>query len=61
MDRGLPEQIVAIFADAVQPGEDTFVVHPLALYVEEGPLGEVVAEQRRPVSRVTGSYVKDQR
>lgn len=60
MDRGLPEEVVAVFADAIQPGEDAFVVHPLALYVEEGPLGEVVGEKGRPVGRATGSYVEDQ-
>lgn len=46
MDLGLPEQVVAVFANAIQLGEDGFVVDALALDIEEGPFGEVMGEER---------------
>lgn len=50
MNLGLPEQVVAVLADAIQLGEDGFIVDALALDIEEGPFGEVMGEERAGTS-----------
>jgi len=40
MQLRFPEEVVAVFADAVQTGEDALVVHALALDVEERPFAQ---------------------
>lgn len=46
MQLWLPEEVVAVIADSVDPGEDGLVVDPLALNLKERPLGEVVQRLR---------------
>lgn len=43
MQLRFPEQVVAVFADTIQTGEDTLVVHALALDVEERPFAQRMA------------------
>jgi len=35
-----PEEVVAVFTDAVQTSEDALIVHTLALDVEERPFAQ---------------------
>lgn len=55
MQLGLPEQIVAVLADAVEPREDALVVDTLALDVEEGALGQRVTQVAH-VTRVVAEH-----
>lgn len=62
VELGLSVQVIAVLADPVQSGVYALVVHPLALYVEEGALGEVVGEQGRrgPLGGVAVDEVEHQ-
>jgi len=53
MQLWFPEQVVAILADTVQTGEDTLVIHALALDVEEGPFTQRMAVESRGVRAQT--------
>jgi len=44
MQAGLPEEVVAVLADAVEARKDALVVDAFALDVEEGALAERAAE-----------------
>lgn len=47
MELRFPEEVVAVVADEVEPGEDALVVDAFALEVVEGPLLDGVAEEAR--------------
>lgn len=49
-----PVQVVAVLANAVEPGEDALVVDALALDLEEGALGQGVAQVRAQVAQHHG-------